>query len=233
MRQIREKLRVPCAAVQIPIGIEDEFKGVVDLVSWKAYYNEGPKGYVELSPLSFIRLFLIDYQNREQVNETAIPEELLPAAEQKRNDLLEALSEVDEPLSELYLTDSPISTADLASAIRRATVACKFSPVFLGSAIKNTAVQPLLDGVCAYLPNPNESVVTAHSTPRDAKTDGEQITLVPAANAPLVALAFKLEESKFGQLTYMRIYQGCLKKGSFVVHARTGKKVKVRFSDAR
>ena len=117
------------------------------------------------------------------------------------------------------------TTQQLAEAIRRATVSLKFSPVFLGSAIKNTAVQPMLDGVCAYLPTPAESTVTAHDT--TLPVNAPAIPLTPAATAPLVALAFKLEEGRYGQLTYIRVYQGSLKKGSFIYHARTGKKVKV------
>jgi elongation factor G len=96
----------------------------------------------------------------------------------------------------------------------------------MGSAIKNTAVQPLLDGVCTYLPDPNEKPVVAFDS-TTSPTTPEEVSLIPASNAPLVALAFKLEESKFGQLTYIRVYQGTLRKGGFIVHAKTGKKVKV------
>ena len=95
----------------------------------------------------------------------------------------------------------------------------------MGSAIKNTAVQPLLDGVCAYLPNPAEKEVVAHDTTQPVTAP--PVPLTPAADAPLVSLAFKLEEGRFGQLTYMRVYQGSIKKGMYIFHARTGKKVKV------
>ncbi len=121
--------------------------------------------------------------------------------------------------------DEPISNEILAQAIRRATIGLKFSPVFMGSAVKNTAVQPLLDGVCAYLPNPAESSVVAHDT--ELPVDAPQVPLYPAANAPLVGLAFKLEEGRFGQLTYMRVYQGTLKRANVIYNARSGKKVKV------
>jgi elongation factor G len=113
----------------------------------------------------------------------------------------------------------------IAAAIRRSTIGLKFSPVFLGSAIKNTAVQPLLDGVCAYLPNPSQSDVVAHDT--TLPISSPPVPLYPAANAPLVGLAFKLEEGRFGQLTYMRVYQGSLKKANMIYNARTGKRVKV------
>ncbi|KAJ8080871.1 Elongation factor G, mitochondrial [Marasmius tenuissimus] len=205
VQQIRTKLRMTAAAVQIPIGVEDEFKGVVDLVHWRALYNEGPKG--------------VDVVPKE------IPSELLDLAKAKRTELIEQLAEVDEEIGDLVLADEQPTNAQLADAIRRATVSLKFSPVFLGSAIKNTGVQPLLDGVCAYLPNPAQSEVLAHDTSKPANSP--QVPLTPAANAPLVSLAFKLEEGRFGQLTYMRVYQGSLRKGQTIFNARTGKKVKL------
>ena len=204
--QIRNKLKVHAAAVQVPIGAEDELKGVVDLIRWKAIYNEGPRG--------------------DQVVESdEVPAEVVDLAKAKRTELIETLADVDDEIAELFLEEKEPTKEQLVSAIRRATVSNKFSPVFLGSAIKNTAVQPMLDGVCAYLPNPAEKEVVAHDTslPRNAPP----VPLVPAAEAPLVALAFKLEESRFGQLTYMRVYQGSLRKGQNIFHARTGKKVKV------
>jgi elongation factor G len=146
-------------------------------------------------------------------------------AKKKRQELIEQLAEVDEQIGDMVIMEEDPTTAQLADAIRRATVSLKFSPVFLGSAIKNTAVQPMLDGVCAYLPTPSESEVTAHDTSLPA--NAPPVPLVPAAAAPLVALAFKLEEGRYGQLTYMRVYQGSMRKGSFIYHARTGKKVKV------
>jgi len=159
------------------------------------------------------------------VESDEIPASALELATQKRQELIEQLAEVDDEIAELFLNDALPSNVQLAAAIRRATVALKFSPVFLGSAIKNTAVQPLLDGVCAYLSSPAEREVVAHDTTQPASAP--QVELVPAAAAPLVALAFKLEEGRFGQLTYMRVYQGSLKKGQFIFHARSGKRIKV------
>ena len=159
------------------------------------------------------------------VEKDEIPEEVLDLAKKKRAELIEQLAEVDDEMGELLIMDEDPTTEQLATAIRRATIGLKFSPVFLGSAIKNTAVQPMLDGVCAYLPTPAESKVTAHDT--SLPVSAPQVALTPAASAPLVALAFKLEEGRFGQLTYMRVYQGSMKKGHFIYHARTGKKVKV------
>lgn len=112
----------------------------------------------------------------------------------------------------------------LQSAVRRATIALKFSPVFLGSALANKSVQSVLDGVCLYLPTPEQAPALALST--TSPTSPPQ-TLTPTANAPLVSLAFKLEEGKYGQLTYVRVYQGLLKKGATVTNVRTGKRVKV------
>ena len=154
-----------------------------------------------------------------------IPASVIDLAKEKRIELIEQLAEVDDEIADMVLADETPSGHQIAEAIRRATVGLKFSPVFLGSAIKNTAVQPMLDGVCAYLANPAESVVTAHDT--RLPHGSPPVPLVPAAEAPLVALAFKLEEGRFGQLTYMRVYQGTLKKGSFIFNARTDKKVKV------
>jgi elongation factor G len=109
--------------------------------------------------------------------------------------------------------------------MRRATISLRFTPVFLGSAIKNTAVQPLLDGVCAYLPDPSE--VASQALDTTLPSHAPPVPLVPAGDAPLVGLAFKLEEGRYGQLTYMRVYQGLLRRGSLIFNARTGKKVKV------
>lgn len=170
-------------------------------------------------------------------------------AEQKRAELIETLADVDDEIADLFLAEEKISPEQLVNAIRRSTIALKFTPVFLGSAIKNTGVQPMLDGVCAYLPNPSEAPVRAVDVEasRQARNDlaaavqaGEvapevlmekhqdlTVDLVPAAAAPFVGLAFKLEEGKYGQLTYMRVYQGSIKRGSVIYNARTGKKVKV------
>jgi elongation factor G len=128
-------------------------------------------------------------------------------------------------MSDLFLDEQPISPATIAECIRRCTINNSFTPVMLGSAIKNTGVQALLDGVIAYLPNPSE--VEAVAADATLPVAAPPVTLVPAADAPLMGLAFKLEEGKFGQLTYMRIYQGTLTRGMQIFNARTGKKVKV------
>ncbi|CAE6517454.1 unnamed protein product [Rhizoctonia solani] len=227
VQQIRNKLRMPAALVQVPIGTESDFSGVVDLIRWKAIYNTGVKGInVEVSD--------------------EIPASILPLAEKKRSELIETLADVDDVIADKFIAEEPITTADLVPAIRRATIDLKFTPVFLGSAIKNTGVQPMLDGVCAYLPNPAEAPVKAvdveaskkvrndHAVavqkgeiPPEEKPHDVTVDLVPASSAPFVGLAFKLEEGKYGQLTYMRVYQGSMKRGSVIFNTRTGKKVKV------
>ncbi|KAN0137606.1 P-loop containing nucleoside triphosphate hydrolase protein [Lactarius tabidus] len=206
INQIRTKLRMPAAAVQVPIGAEDQLEGVVDLVRWKSICNKGVKGV-------------------DVVESDEIPVSALELATQKRPELIEQLAEVDDEIADLFLNDALPSNEQLAAAIRRATASLKFSPVFLGSAVKNTAMQPLLDGICAYLASPSERQVVAHDTAQPAGSP--MVELVPAAAAPLVALAFKLEEGRFGQLTYMRVYQGSLKKGQFIFHGQTGKRIKV------
>jgi elongation factor G len=204
--QLRAKLKMNAAALQVPIGAESDLKGVVDLVRMKAIYNEGTKG-------------------NQIVESDDIPESVKAFAEEKRAELIEQLSEADETLCDLFLDEKPSSNLDIAQAIRRATVSLKFTPVFVGSAIKNTAVQPLLDGVCAYLPNPGE--INNQALDPTLPSHAPPVPLAPASDAPLVGLAFKLEEGRYGQLTYMRVYQGELRRGSVIYNARTGKKVKV------
>ncbi|KAG8391576.1 hypothetical protein BUALT_Bualt01G0201900 [Buddleja alternifolia] len=203
LNQARSKLRHHSAAVQMPIGLEEDFKGLVDLVNLKAYYFHGSSG--------------------ETIVAEDIPANLEALALEKRRELVEAVSEVDDKLAEAFLSDEPISAADLEEAIRRATISRKFVPVFMGSAFKNKGVQPLLDGVLSYLPCPTE--VSNYAL--DQTKDEEKVTLTGSPAGPLVALAFKLEEGRFGQLTYLRIYEGVIKKGDFIINVNTGKKVKV------
>ncbi|KAL7751881.1 Elongation factor G, mitochondrial [Sorochytrium milnesiophthora] len=203
INQMRNKLRLRTAAVQIPIGAEDVFSGVVDLIHNKAYYNEGPKG--------------------EQVRIADVPTDLAPLVAQKRQELIEHLADADEEIADLFLAEEEPTAEQLKSAVRRATIARKFTPVFVGSAYKNTGVQPLLDGVIHYLPAPNDVPNYA----LDVKNRETKVLLKSLSSEPFVGLAFKLEEGKFGQLTYVRVYQGSLKKGMTVYNSRTGKKVKI------
>lgn len=131
---------------------------------------------------------------------------------------------------ELFLEEKTPTVADIKQAIRRTTIRRTFTPVLLGTALKNKGVQPLLNGILDYLPHPGEVENTAILNEKK-DTDGQTIVLDPARDGlePFVGLAFKLEVSKFGQLTYLRCYQGVLKKGDNIFNARTGKKVIIPF----
>lgn len=204
VEQINQKLRMPAAAIQVPIGSEDTFKGVVDLIRMKAIYNEGEKGTII----------------RESDD---IPENVKALAEEKRLKLIETLADVDDEIAEIFLDEGTPTQAQLKAAIRRATIARKFTPVVMGSALADTSVQPMLDAVCDYLPNPAE----VENLALDRRRNEAPVRLVSYNSLPFVGLAFKLEESNFGQLTYIRVYQGSLKKGMNVYNARTDKRIKI------
>ena len=203
IEQLNTKLKIPAAAVQIPIGLESDFKGVVDIIKMEAIYNKGNNG--------------------EIVERGSVPDDLLKLAEEKRQLLIETLADCDDEMAEIFLEEREPSVQDIQDAIRRATISRKFSPVLMGSALANTGIQPVLDAIVDYLPNPSEVLNTA----LDVTRDEAKVNLVPSAQEPFVGLAFKLEEGKYGQLTYIRVYQGRLKKGSFITNVQTGKKVKV------
>ena len=202
--QISHKLRVPAAAMQVPIGMEDEFKGVVDLVDMKAIYSEGLKG-----------------ETVRVSNE--VPADVRSLAEEKRRKLIETLADVDDEIAEIFLDEGTPTVEQIKAAVRRATISLKFTPVFMGSALADKSVQPMLDGVCDYLPNPSE----VENLALDQRRKEAPVKLVSYNSLPFVGLAFKLEESNFGQLTYIRVYQGSLRKGNYIFNARTNKKVKV------
>lgn len=189
--------------MQIPIGLEGEHEGVVDLITQEAVYFHGEKG--------------------TDIKRTAVPEKYLEEMADKRQELIETLADIDEEIGELFLTETEPTVEQLHAAIRRQTMTRKFVPVFMGSAFKNKGVQLLLDGVNLYLPSPSE----CESEALDLDKNEEKVKLACNPNAPLVALAFKLEESRFGQLTYLRIYQGAIKKGMNIINATSGKKTKV------
>jgi elongation factor G len=202
--QITTKLNLTAAAIQVPIGAEDQFKGVVDLVRMKAIYNEGPRG--------------------EIIRESdEIPADVLPEAQARRLKLIETLADVDDEMAELFLEEIEPTNDQIKAAIRRATIALKFTPVMMGSALADKSVQPMLDGVCDYLPNPSE----VENLALDQRRKEASVKLVSYNSLPFVGLAFKLEESNFGQLTYIRVYQGTLKKGMNIFDARSNKKVRV------
>jgi elongation factor G len=202
--QINQKLKIPAAAIQVPIGSEDSFKGVIDIVKMRAIYNEGEQGV-------------------KIVETDVIPEELKATVEERRRMLIETLADVDEEIAEIYLNEEIPTPEQIKAAIRRTTIGLRFTPVLMGSALGNTAVQPMLDAVCDYLPSPSESRETA----LDQRNNEAPVSLLPNQEQPLVSLAFKLEEGNYGQLTYMRVYQGKLKKGMYVHNVRNNKKVKI------
>lgn len=257
--QLREKLNFDTALLQIPIGLESKLSGVIDLINMESIYFDGNNG--------------------EKVRrEPEIPNEYKQKAKDKQIELIETLSNIDDELGQMFLEDIKPTTEQIQAAIRRTTLARKFVPIMCGSALKNKGVQPLLDGIISYLPNPSEVVNYAidestrsnqddaanqstsdapkkmgssaklkkgtrvqevsqlssrlsQSGAKKAKNDDnvEKVICNPERSDkhPLIALAFKLEAGKFGQLTYLRIYQGCLKKGDFVINTRTERKTKV------
>ena len=201
--QLRSKLRLHCAAVQMPIGLEDEHQGVIDLVDMKSVHFMGEKG--------------------RDVVYGAVPDALKEEAEERRANLVEKVADVDDELAEIYLQGDVPDAQTLADAIRRATLKLEFAPVFMGSAFKNKGVQPLLDAVTSYLPRPDE----LHHSALNLDDAEAKIQLDGKPDSDVVALAFKLEEGKYGQLTYVRVYQGTLRKGDVVVNTTSGKKTKL------
>ena len=201
--QLKEKLGHNAVAMQLPIGLEADFDGVIDLVSMKAVYFDGDNGDV--------------------VRVEPIPDELAAAALEKREELIDTAAMYSDPLTEAVLEDQQISEDLILQAIRRGVLARRLTPVFIGSAYKNKGVQPLLNGVKDLLPCPAD--VDNHAL--DTEKDETPVRLSTDRRKPLVALAFKLEDGVYGQLTYIRVYQGSIAKGDTISNIRTGKKVKV------
>ncbi|MCB1162911.1 MAG: elongation factor G [Candidatus Krumholzibacteriia bacterium] len=204
--QLREKLGHNAVMMQIPIGLEADHQGVVDLVTMEAVYFDGANG--------------------EHIRREPIPATLLPEAETRREILVDAASMFDDALMETALEGADaVSPEMLHAAVRKGVLARELTPVFLGSAYKNRGVQLLMDGLVRYLPDPTE---VENEALRLDKENGESKFVVSNdPSDPLLALAFKLEDGLYGQLTYIRLYQGTLRKGDTLVNVRTGKKVKV------
>ncbi|RWX43369.1 translation elongation factor EF-G, partial [Candidatus Electrothrix communis] len=201
--QLRDKLNLNAVMIQLPIGLESELEGMVDLVTMKAIYFDGDQG--------------------DDIRYDEIPENLKDEAEEKREELLDAVSMFSEELMEAMLEEEEIPVELIQAAIRKGTLDLELAPVMIGSAYKNKGVQPLLDAVETYLPCPTDVVNTA----LDLDNDEEEMTVSNNPDDPLVALAFKLEDGRYGQLTYVGTYQGTLRKGETIFNTRTGKKVKV------
>ena len=198
--QLKEKLRHHVVITQMQIGFEDRFEGVIDLIQMKAFYFDGDNG--------------------ENVREEEIPAALLDEAKLHRKEMITAVAEVDSVMEEKFLMEEDPTVEELRAAIRRACIALKATPVFMGSAYKNKGVQLLLDAVTLYLPNPTEVTNVA----LDQDKNEEKIILQADTKKPFVGLAFKLEDGRYGQLTYMRIYQGKVSKGDFIVNCSARQK---------
>ena len=208
---IREQLKLNAVAMQIPIGLEDGHQGVIDLATMTAIYFDGDNG--------------------ENVRTEEIPSEHQKLAEGKRAEMLEAVSMFNEQLMEDLLAvhageleDNEISEEVIHAAIKAGVLSLELCPVYMGSAFKNKGVQPLLDAINRYLPSPLEAEPTEAA---DLANGGSKVLLDTDPEKPTVAMAFKLTEEQFGQLTYARIYQGKLRKGEQLVNTRTGKKLRV------
>jgi len=202
---LREKLGHNAVLMQIPIGEEDEFKGVVDLVTMKAFYFDGDNG--------------------ETVRIEDCPADLMDKAQECRSEMIDAVAEYDDDIMEAYLEGNEPSEEELHKCIKIGVQSLALTPVYMGSAFKNKGVQTLLEAVTRYLPSPLEA--EKPSAKNDTK-DGEiDITLEPNPSENLVMMAFKITDEQFGQLTYTRIYSGTLNKGETVYNTRTKKKTRI------
>ncbi|MDP2045717.1 MAG: elongation factor G [Deltaproteobacteria bacterium] len=204
LKMMRERLKATPVLLQLPMGEEDKFHGVIDLVNLKAFvYDEIGKG--------------VDFEVQE------IPAAYAEAVAEARTEILEALSEVDETIMAHYLADEPVEDSLIKTALRRGTISLEIVPVLCGSAFKNKGVQALLDAVVAYLPSPLD-VPPVQGL--DAK--GNVVDCPPSDSAPLAALAFKLLSDPFiGHLTFLRIYSGVMASGSTVLNATKGVKERI------
>ena len=200
--QLRDKLNQNAVMMQVPIGLEGDMKGVVDLATMKAVYFEGDNG--------------------EIIREEEIPAELQAECDAKREELLDAASMFSDELMEAVLEGTPTPEM-IYEAVRKGTIDLEMTPVFIGSAYKNKGVQSMLDAVISYLPTPTE----VENIALDLDKDEEEFAVSYDSEDNLVSLAFKLEEGRYGQLTYIRIYQGTMRKGDTIVNSRDGRKVKI------
>ena len=207
VRQVKDVLGATPCAIQIPIGAEENFKGVVDLVKMKAvFWHDETMG--------------AEYSVEE------IPADLVAEAEEWRNKMLETLAECDDALMEKYFDDpSTITEAEIKAAIRKGTLSMQINPMICGSSFKNKGVQTLLDAVCAYLPSPEDTPAIEGTDPRDP----EKIVIrKPLFEEPLTALAFKIATDPYvGRLCFFRVYSGQMVAGSYVLNTRSGKKERI------
>lgn len=201
--QLHDKLGLNPVMFTMPMGLEEKLAGLIDLLNMKAVYFEGDQG--------------LDIRRDE------IPAEFLEEAKTRRNLLVEKVSDFDDAIAEKFLMEEEVSAEELKPVIRKAVIDLALVPVFVGTAIKNKGVQLLLDAVVDYLPSPND--MKYHCL--DANNDEAEVALTTDEDKTPVLLAFKLEDGKYGQLTYMRIYQGKVTKGDFIHNSSNDKKYKV------
>ena len=200
--QVRDRLRANAVAIQLPIGSETELRGIVDLVRMRAYIYNNDQG--------------------TDIQETDIPAEMQELADEYRTKLVEAVAETDEALIEKYLEGEALTEAEIRKGLRQGTTAGTIIPLLCGSAFKNKGVQLLLDAVVDYLPAPSEVPAIQGTTP-----NGEIVERHADDNEPLSALAFKIMADPYGRLTFVRVYSGVLKKGSYVLNATKDKKERI------
>ena len=204
VESIHDRLTTKAVPVQLPIGAEDGFKGVIDLITNKAIVYTDDLG---------------------KTSESAdIPDDMKEKAEKYRNDMIEKIAETDDALIEKFLDGQEISEDELVAALRAATIAGKIYPILTGTALKNKGVQPLLDAVVAYLPSPLDIAAPVGTDPKD----GSEEPLKVSDDAPFAALAFKIATDPFvGKLAFFRVYSGTLKSGSYVLNSSTGEKERI------
>ena len=200
---LREKLSHNAIMMQIPIGEEDRFKGTVDLLTRKAWYYDGANG--------------------EEIRIEECPADLKEEMDKYRNILIEGLSDFNDDIAEKFLGGEEVSAEEAYPVVRKATIERRMTPVFMGSAYKNKGVQALLDAVMRFLPSPYDRTYEA----LDQRNNEEKVQLISKPGNPLVMLAFKLEDGRYGQLTYCRLYQGKLQKGDTIYNQSTKQKAKV------
>ncbi len=200
---LRDKLGHNAVMMQIPIGKEDQLLGCIDLVKMRAFYFEGEAGTT--------------------IRETEVPADYHDDAKKYRQIMISKAADFDETLAEKFLMEQEPTEAEINAAVRKGCISLAMTPVFMGSAFKNKGVQLLLDGVREYLPNPTEVVNQGY----DQNQNEALVSLEINPDKSFVGYAFKLQQTQFGQLTYIRLYQGTLKKGDFIVNMRDDKKLKV------
>ncbi|WLD12455.1 elongation factor G [Planctellipticum variicoloris] len=211
--QIREKLNVTPVPLQIPMGREMDFQGVIDLIEQRAVFFDGEDG--------------------EVVRYEPIPEQFQAKAAEARQEMLEALSMFSDDLMTALLEEQEIGVEEIRKVVRQATLAHQITPVMMGSAYKNKGVQELLDGVTYFLPSPIDRELTAIDLDKKPPTDGtptepnwNRVPLESTPDKPLVCMAFKTVVEQYGQLTYTRLYQGKIVKGDSYINTRTGKRIR-------